>query len=116
MKTSLILSFLALGGVALLAACAGLSPEQQQTAISGIEQLVVTGALSRAQADAMIQALTGGGFERFLELAGTALSTLLAGFFGIYKWRGPINARNGEIQVPQVTVVAATPVSAAAPV
>ena len=93
-------------GLLFLAACSALTPEQQQTAIAGIEQLVTTGALSRAQADAMIQALTGGGFDRFIELAASSLSTLVLGFFGIYKWRGPINARNGEVPAPTVVVTA----------
>ena len=95
MSTKLLWSAVA-GFVLLAFACAGLSPEQQQTAIEGIERLVAAGTISREQADAMIQALTGGGWSRALEIAATIGGAVVTNLAIILGWRGPITARKGE--------------------
>ena len=86
-----------------VAACVGLSPEQQQTAIQGIEQLVAAGTISREQADAMIAALSGGdGWSKVLEIAAQVGGTVVLTLLTILGWRGPVNARKGSppVKVP----------------
>jgi len=116
MSTRTCFTFLALSGIAALAACAALSPEAQQGAIAGIEAAVQNGTLSREQADAAIEALSGGGFGHILDLVITGALTILTGIpVGaglITRWRGPINARKGEVPAPTVIV---TPPAAAQP-
>lgn len=96
-----------------LAACAGLSPQQQASALAAVEQMVATGVISREQADAMIQAITGDGWSQAIELVATGVLSVISSLTGVRLWRGSIVARKGEI--PAVVVEAATPSGHPAP-
>lgn len=90
-----LLLVLPLLAVCATAACAGLSPEQQQTATEGIDQLVAAGTLTREQGDAMIQAILGGSWSKALEITGTVVVSIVTTLLAVLGWRGPITSRKG---------------------
>jgi len=77
------------GAAALLAACAVLSPEQQQTAIQTINAMLTAGTITPTQAQALTEAITTGGAVPIGEQAITALVGAVLGYAGTRIHRGP---------------------------
>jgi len=74
--------------VLILAACASAATAVEPT----LRQLLIEGKITQAQFDALMQALSGGGWSKFLEVAstigGSVLATLLS-LLGINKLKAP---------------------------
>jgi len=79
----------------LLAGCGLLSPDQQKTALDVIDQMVIVGSATPAQAAAMREAVLGGGQMAFWQQIGLTIAGAVTAYAGVQMRRGPITQRVG---------------------
>ena len=83
------LSWSALVAIALLtASCGLLDPQQQQTALQVVDQMLTNGVVTPEQAEALRQAILSGGQMHFWEQAATAVIGAGMAYLGVRIQRG----------------------------
>lgn len=93
-----------------LASCAWLTPEQQQTALQVVDSMAAQGSITRAQHDALVEALLSGSSTAWWQQLVQIIGGAALAYAGVQWRRGPV-ATQAE-RVARMTGVAGQPAGA----
>jgi hypothetical protein len=74
----------------MLASCAWLTPEQQQTALQVVDSMAAQGSISRAQHDALVEALLSGSSTAWWQQLVQVIGGAAWAYAGVQWRRGPV--------------------------
>lgn len=89
------LVILVLVAATMLVSCTILGADERQQALSALAEMLAAGTITQSQYDALVAALSGGGWGEFLRIGGEVALGILGSLLGVRIWRGPIGARRG---------------------
>lgn len=95
----------------LLASCAWLTPEQQQTALQVVDSMAAQGSITRAQHDALVEALLSGSSTAWWQQLVQIIGGAALAYAGVQWRRGPV-ATPSERAARLVSTAGATPTGA----
>lgn len=81
--------------LSLLAGACALTSGQHAEALAALADMLARGTITQAQYDALLAALTGGGWGAALEVAAQIGLSIVGALTGVRLWRGPITNRHG---------------------
>jgi hypothetical protein len=74
----------------MLASCAWLTPEQQQTALQVVDSMMAQGSITRAQHDALVEALLSGSSTAWWQQLVQVIGGAALAYAGVQWRRGPV--------------------------